>query len=497
MHARHRRISDVAFAPARRDVPGARPPRSPAADLRALHAGLGNRILARLLAAPADPLPVFRGAARGAAREVPYRREMEQRFGEDFADVRAFTGRRLDLLPLGARAATHGDDVVFGDVHPGRSVVVHELAHVVQHRRAGRRPAAGMSRASDAAEVEARAVADGAAPGRDVQAPPTAGVQLATLTAAEKRQIYEEAIALVIGMSDVRAAKDYPRMIKPLKDKLFSPARQAQLDAEDMQYITDECRTRCAALEEKHLEAVAPPPPAAAASAAAALAAQSAAPAPAQTADAKSAAAATVAAQERLLADPQAYTPKLGDQARAVLCGMVDLLVEGVLIPKGFYNPKGYKAAIQALDTDRAIEVLRAVADKFISRDLTLGDLEAAGVAPAPASAIDRIQAVAEAADTAKDVAEHASNFASGTLPSPTTIISLPIKLAYVSGNAQRERLEIVHQMYLSDLRNVLDADTRRRAKTSARSDPWNFLAPAGDFFTSLFDGSLFTGGKK
>lgn len=113
----------------------------------------------RLEQAPAmagDPGAAFGAAARGSAGEVPYRAEMEARFDTDFSSVRSFTGR--DLSPLGASAASRGEEVAFASSSPDRQTVAHELTHVVQTRQ-GRAPAAAMSAPSDASEHEARQVA--------------------------------------------------------------------------------------------------------------------------------------------------------------------------------------------------------------------------------------------------------------------------------------------------------------------------------------------------
>ena len=67
----------------------------------------------------------------------------EPRFGQDFADVRIHTGARAteSAHAVGARAYTIGRDVVFGSseyaphTQAGRTLLAHELTHVVQQRR--------------------------------------------------------------------------------------------------------------------------------------------------------------------------------------------------------------------------------------------------------------------------------------------------------------------------------------------------------------------------
>src|SRR5262249_42300406 len=111
------------------------------------------------------PGDAFDHAASGSASEVPFRREMERAFGADFGAVRAYLGgepARVGLAALGARAATHGDRVAFADPTPSRTLVAHELAHVVQQRAGGggaQAKQADVSALDDTAEQRADAAA--------------------------------------------------------------------------------------------------------------------------------------------------------------------------------------------------------------------------------------------------------------------------------------------------------------------------------------------------
>jgi hypothetical protein len=75
------------------------------------------------------------------------RKDMEKRFGHDFSSVRVATDREADTLArgLGARAFTHGENIVFAGgefalaTARGRRLLAHELAHVVQQREMGHR----------------------------------------------------------------------------------------------------------------------------------------------------------------------------------------------------------------------------------------------------------------------------------------------------------------------------------------------------------------------
>jgi nucleoid-associated protein YgaU len=124
-------------------------------------------------AEPVSAPAAFKAATSGAASQVPYRKDMERAFGEDFGGVKAYLGGGAagGLDALGARAAAQGDSVAFESAAPDREVVAHELTHVVQQRRGGGgapQAKAEVSDPSDAAEVEADTVAVKAAAGERV-----------------------------------------------------------------------------------------------------------------------------------------------------------------------------------------------------------------------------------------------------------------------------------------------------------------------------------------
>jgi hypothetical protein len=81
----------------------------------------------------------------GEALDWSVREPAERQFHHDFSDVRVHTDSSADAAArsLHARAFTHGSDIAFsagrfrtGDAD-GRSLLTHELAHVVQQRRGG------------------------------------------------------------------------------------------------------------------------------------------------------------------------------------------------------------------------------------------------------------------------------------------------------------------------------------------------------------------------
>ena len=117
-----------------------------------------------------DASATFQKAAQGAGDEVPFRAEMEIAFGTDFSGVRAYLGRPSEMAALDARAAAHGEVVVFASDIPDKDVVAHELAHVVQHRQAGAtQPPWGVSDPDAAAEVEASEAAQRVVAGERVR----------------------------------------------------------------------------------------------------------------------------------------------------------------------------------------------------------------------------------------------------------------------------------------------------------------------------------------
>lgn len=131
-----------------------------------------------------DPDAAFGAATRHSGGEIPHRAEMERAFGQDFGGVTAHTGRR-ELGLMGAAAAARSEQVAFADASPGREVVAHEFAHVVQQRQAGGGGAVqgkGVSDPSDAAEREADQVAACVVGGERVTvgAPPSLGLHRVT-----------------------------------------------------------------------------------------------------------------------------------------------------------------------------------------------------------------------------------------------------------------------------------------------------------------------------
>jgi hypothetical protein len=115
-----------------------------------------------------------------AGRPLPnsLRAAMERRFGADFGTVRIHDGNQsaARAAALRARAFTAGESIHFGtgQFRPGTAagtrLLAHELAHVIQGRRAGSaaKEVKETSEPHDAGEREARQVADRIAAGRPV-----------------------------------------------------------------------------------------------------------------------------------------------------------------------------------------------------------------------------------------------------------------------------------------------------------------------------------------
>lgn len=119
-----------------------------------VHARAPERAAQRQPAAPEEEeeevLEIDRGGIDGPSSSLAgeVRSAMEGRLGFDFASVRVHSDDRAaaSARALGARAYTAGRDIVFGAgqyapaTDPGRRLLAHELAHVVQQGAAPRLP---------------------------------------------------------------------------------------------------------------------------------------------------------------------------------------------------------------------------------------------------------------------------------------------------------------------------------------------------------------------
>ncbi|GAA1532031.1 DUF4157 domain-containing protein [Nocardioides humi] len=101
----------------------------------------GNAATAQLMEDDAPPVQEVVGGG-GSALDTEVRADMEARMGQDFSDVRVHTDAAADssARSVSAHAYTVGSDIVFqrGAYDPsstaGRTLLAHELTHVVQQR---------------------------------------------------------------------------------------------------------------------------------------------------------------------------------------------------------------------------------------------------------------------------------------------------------------------------------------------------------------------------
>lgn len=81
-----------------------------------------------------DQNTIVSKGTKGYPSAVPYRDEMEQRFGIDFRHVKAYLQDNANAAArsLGSEAFTVGNNIVFASDNPNKSVVAHELTHIIQ-----------------------------------------------------------------------------------------------------------------------------------------------------------------------------------------------------------------------------------------------------------------------------------------------------------------------------------------------------------------------------
>src|SRR5690348_12334386 len=65
----------------------------------------------------------FDAATASSGTSLPFRRHMEQAFGQDLSPVRAYLGRQREAESLGAAAVTDGESILFRDSRPDPRVV--------------------------------------------------------------------------------------------------------------------------------------------------------------------------------------------------------------------------------------------------------------------------------------------------------------------------------------------------------------------------------------
>lgn len=139
MHAHEEQQKRAAAAPVKREGRGEGA--AALSGIAYLQRLVGNRAVQRLIGEKEDPIGgVLNGG--GAPMAANVRADMEHRFGEDFSQVRVHTdsAAHASARAVGATAYTSGTNLVFqrGMYDPssaaGRTVLAHELTHVVQQR---------------------------------------------------------------------------------------------------------------------------------------------------------------------------------------------------------------------------------------------------------------------------------------------------------------------------------------------------------------------------
>lgn len=157
----------------------------------------GASIWAKSLAGAAkrksDPGKAFGDATKDGGGAIPFKKEMEEAFGQDFGSVKATFGKKDDLDGINAKAATDGETVAFADANPDKDTVAHELTHVVQKRKGGGgdvQGKGGLSSPSAPAEKEATSVAAAVAGGGKA---PAIGASAPAAVHREEKEGEEEA----------------------------------------------------------------------------------------------------------------------------------------------------------------------------------------------------------------------------------------------------------------------------------------------------------------
>ena len=72
----------------------------------------------------------------GQPMAMPYRTEMEARFGMDLSHLQVFHGNQAAMSALEANAFATGDLIAFDSPNPGQEQVAEEIAHAIQQSRA-------------------------------------------------------------------------------------------------------------------------------------------------------------------------------------------------------------------------------------------------------------------------------------------------------------------------------------------------------------------------
>jgi outer membrane protein OmpA-like peptidoglycan-associated protein len=144
------------------------------------------------------------GMSTGKALDQPVQAKMERAFGTDLSDVRVHNdaSARAAAGEIDAEAFTQGDDIYLADgvsteTTDGKRLLAHELAHVVQQRRARGQQSSEISKPGDSFENEADQLAAEADAGRPVQVK-TGGTTPAVQRQPAEKSLGEKAIDFLL-----------------------------------------------------------------------------------------------------------------------------------------------------------------------------------------------------------------------------------------------------------------------------------------------------------
>jgi hypothetical protein len=100
---------------------------------------------------------------------IPWRAELESLFSTGFGDVSIHNDTQASQAcdALGATAYTSGNQIAFASSQPQKSLIAHELTHVLQQRQGVHLPN-GVGHHGDSYELQAEAVEDAVAHGRPI-----------------------------------------------------------------------------------------------------------------------------------------------------------------------------------------------------------------------------------------------------------------------------------------------------------------------------------------
>ncbi len=119
-----------------------------------------------------NPTDVAERGFSGTPRALPYLKQLEQEFGISLDDVEAYTDENAGQAneKLGSTGFASGNRVAFASQDPEKSLVTHEVVHVLQQTGRDAKAAGGSGGVDTAGEAEAERVEAAVAAGRSAKA---------------------------------------------------------------------------------------------------------------------------------------------------------------------------------------------------------------------------------------------------------------------------------------------------------------------------------------